>query len=865
MAEPQKYWTKDDFKEHVHKKLNWSRIDFNGIPEDMYPISDTDWDDMDGSFRWIFWSREDDDPDLLMNLPYDNFGFISHAPNNLTLKDKVKLTLRKLLSLVHFDTLVQFWAATTLDGRTLLTTHDQPFGLTRFSNRLCEYRMISKDHTFYVDGRNGEEELGIPGRVYRNKCPECTPNVEYYSVKEHPQRDCALRCGVGQSWTFPVIEHSSQICVGVLEIVGRFFFWSALDRLNAAFQGLGFERFYSCKHHEMQEKYDNKAHKHAFKEMKRVLKLVCKIYKLPSALMWVPCGACTTLLLVEDLCSFSKILTIRDLFDFSMGTFEYHLRNGIGVVDRVFSSLNLLYCSDVTQFSMAEYPLAHLARRCRLRENFAISLRSNYTGNDVYVLEIFMPTSNQDEVSLTLLSKILETMKKEFKTFTLTSGEVLGKELSVEVIEFQNGQKRHYVQTLQVNGSWPSLEPLQNEREIMQVDSSDHQSIDAEQWEIDATHLQELGTKKTSVSISTFKRNCRQYGISRWPPRNMDKVCPPQPSHVDHQEEVPQLNSNLPFNQAAASITHTQPHDTVMQNANTLNVKAKFGNDITIKFQLSLPSRLVELQQQVTKRLNLEEGSYHIKYKDEEDELILIACDDDLQDCILTCRSLGSNAVVLHIDPIRQVYHTTSVTPVSYIDCFPASLRPYIRHVKDVTFDGNCGFRAIAGLMDIGEDGWVQVRIDLLTELNMHVDDYKIMYGGQQRINELTHCLSWCDGYPGMDRWMTMPDMGHLIASCYNVVLYLLSHKQCLTFLPLRSEPIPAAARKEITIGFVNNNHFVEVFLFPDHPVPPVARLWTQYRHQCAEGWYTIYNHRIQHFKKLVDSNVATTDVISLD
>ena len=96
--------------------------------------------------------------------------------------------------------------------------------------------MISNDYTFYVDGRNGEEDLGIPGRVYLNKCPECTPDVEYYSVKENPQRDRALRCGVGQSCTLPVIEHSSQICVGVLELVGRFCLGPTLDSLDAAFQ-----------------------------------------------------------------------------------------------------------------------------------------------------------------------------------------------------------------------------------------------------------------------------------------------------------------------------------------------------------------------------------------------------------------------------------------------------------------------------------------------------------------------------------------------------------------------------------------------------------------------------------------------------
>ncbi|GFS38078.1 hypothetical protein Acr_00g0055500 [Actinidia rufa] len=810
MAEPEIYWTKAHFKEHVHNELNWSRIGLDGIPRDGHPISDNDWHGNWNPYNWIFWSKKHDDSDPLMTLPYG----------------KIKLALRNLLFYYRTkETLVQFWAATkTSDGRTLLTTKDQPFGLNRLSHRLCQYRMLCKDYKFYVDGRNGEEELGIPGRVYRSKCPECTPNVAYYSVKENPLRGRALFCGVRQSLTLPVIERSSQMCVGVMELVGEFCFWSFSHLVYAAFQGLGLEYLDSCEHYETREKNDNKAHKNAFVEIKRVLKLLCKIYKLRLALTWVLCGACKTLLLVEDLYMVrdDDDGTISDLDDFCMSRFGLPLRNWIRLVGRVFSSPNLLYYSDVTQLSMAEYPLAHFAREWRLKGCFTISLRSNYTGNDVYVLEIFLPANNKDQDPLSSLSKILETMKKEFKTFTLAYGEVMGKELSVEVIEFQHGQKRHYVHTLQVTGSLPSLEPLQNGGEIIQVDSSDHQSIHAEQCVIDVNHLQELGTKKTSVSISTFKRVCRQYGINRWPPRNVDKVRTPRPSHVDHQEEVPQLNSNLPSNKPQL-------------------------------FWLSPSSGLVELQQQVAKRLNLEAGSYHIKYKDEEDELILIACDEDLKDCIRTFRSPGSNAVVLHIDPISQVYHT-----VSYIDCFPASLRQYIRNVKDVASDGNCGFRAIAGLMGIGEeDGWVQVRRDLLTELNLHVDDYKRMYGGQQGIDELTHYLSWFNGRAGMDRWMTMPDMGHLIASRYNVVLYHLSNKQCLTFLPLRSLPIPATSRKEITIGFI--------FLFSDHPVPPVAGLWMQHRYPCAQGWDTAYNLRIQHFRKLVDSNVATTDVISVD
>ena len=161
-------------------------------------------------------------------------------------------------------------------------------------------------------------------------------------------------------------------------------------------------------------------------------------------------------------------------------------------------------------------------------------------------------------------------------------------------------------------------------------------------------------------------------------------------------------------------------------------------------------------------------------------------------------------------------------------------LRPYIRHVKDVSADGNYGFRAIAGFVSLTEDGWRQVRKDLLQELLAHVDNYKQLYGVENRVEELIDTLSYYDDNPSVNYWMTMPDMGRLIVSRYNLVLYHLSIKQCLTFLPLRSVPIPMPSRNKRTIGFVNRNHFVQLFLEPGHPILPIANKWRQFHHSCA-------------------------------
>ena len=158
-----------------------------------------------------------------------------------------------------------------------------------------------------------------------------------------------------------------------------------------------------------------------------------------------------------------------------------------------------------------------------------------------------------------------------------------------------------------------------------------------------------------------------------------------------------------------------------------------------------------------------------------------------------------------------QVHRYQSPTLNAYIDAFPKIFQPFIYRVQNVIGDGNCGFRAIADLLGFGQDGWLQVRKDLLNELHSPLGNYKDLYKASERIEQLTQRLSYFEEFPRNDRWMSIPDMGHLIASRYNVVLFHLSMQQCLTFLPLRSLPVDSVSRKEIAIGFVDSNHFVEV------------------------------------------------------
>ncbi|CAL2259328.1 unnamed protein product [Prunus armeniaca] len=74
-----------------------------------------------------------------------------------------------------------------------------------------------------------------------------------------------------------------------------------------------------------------------------------------------------------------------------------------------------------------------------------------------------------------------------------------------------------------------------------------------------------------------------------------------------------------------------------------------------------------------------------------------------------------------------------------------------------------------------------------------------------KRYNEIERALNYFDdGFAPFFCWMTMPDMGHIIATFQSSETKL----------------------NEIAIGFVDDDHYVQVHLSPDHPIPPVSRMW---------------------------------------
>ncbi|KAH7840692.1 hypothetical protein Vadar_020380 [Vaccinium darrowii] len=268
-------------------------------------------------------------------------------------------------------------------------------------------------------------------------------------------------------------------------------------------------------------------------------------------------------------------------------------------------------------------------------------------------------------------------------TTCVPSLEQLGQLDQASMDAINNGM--NVVSEAQIN-NLPSLEPSQNGEEAMQLDSADHQSMDLYNGQnvgtmernIIVVSSPEVGTRKLKDSSSRLKRIVRGYGIYRWPPRKINMVrkicwgygiyrwlprkinmvCHSRPLPLEDQEQIPKQ----PSDQASACDGNIKPASACdgnikpgLQDASMVTIKAKYGN-YNLKFKLPLSSRLEDLKQEVAKRLkNLGAGTYHVKYKDEDDELILITCDEDLQYCIHTYRSMDKSTIVVLLEPEQPI------------------------------------------------------------------------------------------------------------------------------------------------------------------------------------------------------------------
>ncbi|XP_057492975.1 uncharacterized protein LOC130778487 [Actinidia eriantha] len=123
----------------------------------------------------------------------------------------------------------------------------------------------------------------------------------------------------------------------------------------------------------------------------------------------------------------------------------------------------------------------------------------------------------------------------------------------------------------------------------------------------------------------------------------------------------------------------------------------------------------------------------------------------------------------------RVRYNQPPAPPIldSFIQELLEVYQDFISYTVDVQADDHCGFRAIVVQVGYCEDDWVQVRMDLIEEIQKNMDLYNVLYPEYNYINTLLHSFVWFQSTVLEAYWMDSMALRVVIASRYNLVLHM--------------------------------------------------------------------------------------------
>ncbi|KAE8702942.1 Plant regulator RWP-RK family protein, putative isoform 2 [Hibiscus syriacus] len=338
------------------------------------------------------------------NQMFASFGFCSFPSMLLASFDSLNVTGKSSGTFVESDdALSEMDSSYYSADRTVFRQTDAHFG-----NPL-DFTGVELGVKPHHNGNTQSEQKpgsfpGLPGRVFISRVPEWTSNVIHYKLvttKEKINFDSEM-------------DHVCRAfkVVNLRTLARPQFLLQCLSRNQRA----------------------------ALAEITDVLRVMCHVHSLPLALTWIPCnytvkaedefikmrvresdkawdGKCV--LCIEDTAYYINDIEKQD---FVHACIEHYLEDGQGIAGKALQSNHSFFSTDVKTYDVSDYPLVHHASKFNLNAAVAIRLRSTYTDDNDYILELFLPINmkGSSEQQL-LLNNLSGTMQRILSLSQMTS------------------------------------------------------------------------------------------------------------------------------------------------------------------------------------------------------------------------------------------------------------------------------------------------------------------------------------------------------------------------------------------------------------------------------------------------------------
>lgn len=191
----------------------------------------------------------------------------------------------------------------------------------------------------------------------------------------------------------------------------------------------------------------------------------------------------------------------------------------------------------------------------------------------------------------------------------------------------------------------------------------------------------------------------------------------------------------------------------------------------------------------------------------------------------------------------------------------------------DVLADGNCGFRAAAVSMGKSAEEWINIRKDMISEMDskdsIYQDEDVLDNLWGKKVVYLRERLDHTSGPCGVKFWMHFPTHGYLLADTYRRPVILFSKQGSATYLPLCHPP---TTNPPVCVFFLSDLCHLISFHFKSNengsPYPAINPFWKHHAREDAKPWEEKIVKNLLLYQNLFKTRRATrakSVVIDLD